>query len=76
MGADYIPEDFDINKWRLFRKFNNREERNARHIDAWFFDQSNMPKEEWERRLQYNKEHLIKDTLEQIANSGLFEDEE
>lgn len=71
MSVEFLPSDFDLEEWKLFRKYNNREEKRSRHIDAWFFDQPGLTKEQWQERLEYNKEHLIKDLFDQIANGGL-----
>lgn len=70
----FLPEDFNLEEWKLFKKYNNRLEKQSRHIDAWFVDEPSLSEEELKKRLAYNKEHLIKDTLEQIAKGLLVEE--
>jgi hypothetical protein len=70
----FLPEDFNLEEWRLFKKYNNRLEKQSRHIDAWFVDEPSLSEEELKKRLAYNKEHLIKDTLDQIAKGLLVEE--
>jgi len=70
----FLPEDFNLEEWKLFKKYNNRLEKQSRHIDAWFVDEPSLSKEELKKRLAYNKEHLIKDTLDQIAKGLLVEE--
>lgn len=72
--SSFLPEDFNLEEWKLFKKYNNREEKRSRHIDAWAIDEPNLPEEEKQRRLAYNKEHLIKDTLDQVAKGLLVEE--
>lgn len=72
--SSFLPEDFNLEEWKLFKKYNNREEKQSRHIDAWAIDEPNLPEEEKQRRLAYNKEHLIKDTLEQLSKGLLVEE--
>lgn len=75
VNNDFLPEDFDLEEWKLFKKYNNRMEKQSRHIDAWFVDEPNLSEEELKKRMAYNKEHLIKDTLEQIAKGVLVTEE-
>lgn len=70
----FLPEDFNLEEWKLFKKYNNRLEKQSRHIDAWFVDEPSLSEEELKKRLAYNKEHLIKDTLDQIAKGLLVEE--
>jgi len=70
----FLPEDFNLEEWKLFKKYNNRMEKQSRHIDAWFVDEPNLSEEELKKRMAYNKEHLIKDTLDQIAKGLLVEE--
>lgn len=75
VNNDFLPEDFNLEEWKLFKKYNNRMEKQSRHIDAWFVDEPNLSEEELKKRMAYNKEHLIKDTLEQIAKGVLVTEE-
>jgi hypothetical protein len=59
-------DSINVEEFKLFRKYNNREERQARHIDCYMYDEPNITEEELNRRKEYNRQKLIEDTLAQL----------
>lgn len=60
--------DLSFDDVELFLAFNNREERNNRHIDYYCVDDPNLSEEEVEKFMKYNKKKLIDATRSQILN--------
>lgn len=58
-------DEFDIEEFKLFRKFNNSEERKNRHVDSYMIENSEK-KDKLEEKIKYNRDALIKDTLIQV----------
>lgn len=58
-------DNFDIEEFKLFRKFNNSKERKERHIDSYVLEESDSL-DRLEEKVEYNEEKLIKDTIDQI----------
>ena len=52
----------DLDEFKLFLKFNNRNERKHRHVDLYYVDRP-----EQHDRIRINEEKLEKDTVEQMA---------
>lgn len=52
---------FDVEEFKLFRKFNNRHERAGRHIDVYHVKDKNDV-----LKIEYNKEKLREDTITQL----------
>lgn len=59
-------KDINIEEYKLWREFNNKEERNFRSQDAFYIDEPGIDSQEIERRIKYNKEKLIEITQKQI----------
>lgn len=67
-------KNMNMDDYNLWKKFNNREERQLRGVDAKLIDEPNISNEEILSRLEYNKEALKRITLEQIKKyPELFE---
>lgn len=67
-------KDFNMDEYKLWRQFNNKEERQNRQLDVKFIDEPGISDEEIRSRLEYDREALLKSSLEQIKNHPeLFE---
>lgn len=60
--------NLNIEEFKLFVKYNNREEKRSRHIDTYFFDSPNYTPEQV---AEMNTKALERDSLEQIQNNTL-----
>lgn len=58
-------DSFDEQKFKIFKKFNNSEERKERHIDT-FYIKGGEDKEEKERKKRENLKNMIQDTVNQV----------
>jgi hypothetical protein len=67
MGTQYM-NTFDVEEFKLFRKFNNATERTARHIDVYHVEDVNDVV-----KIEYNKEQAGKDLREQLQKLQFVE---